>query len=57
MIPGVVAMHVEMLDAVYKESKRLPPIQKVGIVGYTFDFIIIILFDKHAHRPRNICSH
>ncbi|KAG7155690.1 Myotubularin-related protein 13-like, partial [Homarus americanus] len=28
MIPGVVAMHVEMLDAVYKESKRLPPIQK-----------------------------
>ncbi|XP_069951070.1 myotubularin-related protein 13 isoform X4 [Cherax quadricarinatus] len=31
MIPGVVAMHVEMLDAVYKESKRLPPIQKSTI--------------------------
>ncbi|KAK3881737.1 hypothetical protein Pcinc_013820 [Petrolisthes cinctipes] len=32
MIPGVVAMHVEMLDAVYKESKRLPPIQKPKIL-------------------------
>ena len=32
MIPGVVAMHVETLDAVYKESKRLPPIQKVCVV-------------------------
>ncbi|XP_045127186.1 myotubularin-related protein 13-like isoform X7 [Portunus trituberculatus] len=31
MIPGVVAMHVETLDAVYKESKRLPPIQKSTI--------------------------
>lgn len=29
MIPGVVHMHIETLDAVYKESKRLPPIQKV----------------------------
>ncbi|XP_076069162.1 SET domain binding factor isoform X2 [Oratosquilla oratoria] len=32
MIPGVVAMHVEMLDSVYKESKRLPPIQKPKIL-------------------------
>ncbi|XP_045127188.1 myotubularin-related protein 13-like isoform X9 [Portunus trituberculatus] len=32
MIPGVVAMHVETLDAVYKESKRLPPIQKPKIL-------------------------
>ncbi|XP_066963738.1 myotubularin-related protein 13 [Macrobrachium rosenbergii] len=32
MIPGVVAMHVEMLDAVHKESKRLPPIQKPKIL-------------------------
>ena len=30
MIPGVVHMHIETLDAVLRESKRLPPIQKVG---------------------------
>lgn len=29
MIPGVVAMHIETLEAVHQESKRLPPIQKV----------------------------
>ena len=29
MIPGVVAMHIETLEAVHRESKRLPPIQKV----------------------------
>lgn len=26
---GVVAMHIETLEAVSRESKRLPPIQKV----------------------------
>lgn len=31
MVPGVVHMHVEALDAVHRESKRLPPIQKVGV--------------------------
>lgn len=41
MIPGVVAMHVETLDAVYKESKRLPPIQKVGPV-----VLVLPLFTK-----------
>lgn len=34
MIPGVVHMHIETLDAVYKESKRLPPIQKVNKIKY-----------------------
>jgi len=29
MIPEVVDMHVETLEAVRKESKRLPPVQKV----------------------------
>ena len=29
MIPGVVAMHIETLEGVHNESKRLPPIQKV----------------------------
>ena len=29
MIPGVVAMHIETLEAVHREAKRLPPIQKV----------------------------
>ena len=29
MIPGVVAMHIETLEGVFSESKRLPPIQKV----------------------------
>lgn len=32
MIPGVVAMHIETLDMVYKESKRLPPTQKHKIM-------------------------
>lgn len=32
MIPGVVAMHIETLDMVHKESKRLPPTQKHKIV-------------------------
>lgn len=31
MVPGVVHMHVEALDAVHRESKRLPPIQKVSL--------------------------
>jgi hypothetical protein len=30
MIPGLVSMHVEYLDMVHRESKRLPPIQKVS---------------------------
>jgi hypothetical protein len=30
MVPGVVHMHIETLEAVHRESKRLPPIQKVG---------------------------
>uniref|UniRef100_A0AAV2IYG6 SBF1/SBF2 domain-containing protein n=1 Tax=Knipowitschia caucasica TaxID=637954 RepID=A0AAV2IYG6_KNICA len=29
MIPDIVQMHIETLDAVHRESKRLPPIQKV----------------------------
>ena len=33
MIPGVVSMHVESLEAVHKESQRLPPIQKAKILG------------------------
>ncbi|GFR74219.1 myotubularin-related protein 13 [Elysia marginata] len=32
MIPGVVAMHIETLEAVNRESKRLPPIQKPKIL-------------------------
>uniref|UniRef100_A0ABM0M8D4 LOW QUALITY PROTEIN: myotubularin-related protein 13-like n=1 Tax=Saccoglossus kowalevskii TaxID=10224 RepID=A0ABM0M8D4_SACKO len=32
MIPGVVAMHIETLEAVNKESKRLPPIKKPKIL-------------------------
>ncbi|XP_071955924.1 myotubularin-related protein 13-like [Antedon mediterranea] len=32
MIPGIVAMHIEMLEAVYRESKRLPPIKKPKIL-------------------------
>jgi myotubularin-related protein 5/13 len=31
MIPGVVHIHIETLDGVNRESKRLPPIQKVLI--------------------------
>ncbi|XP_053384706.1 myotubularin-related protein 13-like isoform X1 [Mercenaria mercenaria] len=32
MIPGVVAMHIETLEAVHREAKRLPPIQKPKIL-------------------------
>ncbi|XP_059961516.1 myotubularin-related protein 13 isoform X3 [Mesoplodon densirostris] len=32
MIPGIVAMHVETLEAVHRESRRLPPIQKPKIL-------------------------
>lgn len=32
MIPQVVAMQIETLDSVYKESKRLPPVAKPKIV-------------------------
>lgn len=31
MVPGVVHMHIETLEAVYRESKRIPPIQKPKI--------------------------
>lgn len=32
MVPGVVHIHIETLETVYKESKRLPPIQKPKIL-------------------------
>uniref|UniRef100_A0A8C4V8K4 SET binding factor 2 n=1 Tax=Falco tinnunculus TaxID=100819 RepID=A0A8C4V8K4_FALTI len=35
MIPGIVAMHVETLEAVHRESRRLPPIQKPKILRPT----------------------
>ena len=28
MVPGVVAMHLESMESVSREAKRLPPIQK-----------------------------
>lgn len=36
MVPGVVHMHIETLEAVHRESKRLPPIQKVGLLDIPF---------------------
>ncbi|XP_052823707.1 myotubularin-related protein 13 isoform X6 [Octopus bimaculoides] len=35
MIPGVVAMHIETLESIHRESKRLPPIQKPKILEPT----------------------
>uniref|UniRef100_A0A8C5U0X9 SET binding factor 2 n=1 Tax=Malurus cyaneus samueli TaxID=2593467 RepID=A0A8C5U0X9_9PASS len=35
MIPGIVAMHIETLEAVHRESRRLPPIQKPKILQPT----------------------
>ncbi|XP_040266287.1 myotubularin-related protein 13 isoform X2 [Bufo bufo] len=32
MIPGIVAMHIEALEAVHRESRRLPPIKKPKIL-------------------------
>lgn len=33
LIPQIVAMHIETLDSIYKESKRLPPVMKPKIVN------------------------
>ncbi|XP_034019214.1 myotubularin-related protein 5 isoform X3 [Thalassophryne amazonica] len=35
MIPDIVQMHIETLDAVHRESKRLPPIQKPKVLRPT----------------------
>ncbi|XP_061618331.1 myotubularin-related protein 5 isoform X3 [Phyllopteryx taeniolatus] len=35
MIPDIVQMHIETLDAVHRESKRLPPIQKPRLLRPT----------------------
>nr|XP_014348815.1 PREDICTED: myotubularin-related protein 5 [Latimeria chalumnae] len=35
MIPDIVQMHIETLDAVHRESKRLPPIQKPKLLQPT----------------------
>ncbi|TKS91040.1 Myotubularin-related protein 5 SET-binding factor 1 [Collichthys lucidus] len=43
MIPDIVQMHIETLDAVHRESKRLPPIQKV-----TNSYFYIPLDKGHA---------
>ncbi|XP_078537078.1 myotubularin-related protein 13 isoform X1 [Lissotriton helveticus] len=32
MIPGIVAMHIETLEVVHRESRRLPPIKKAKIL-------------------------
>ena len=39
MVPGVVAMHIETLENVFREAKRLPPIQKVRVY-----YQLILLF-------------
>lgn len=41
MIPGVVHIHIETLDGVYRESKRLPPIQKVLTIYFIYIFNIL----------------
>ncbi|XP_073508693.1 myotubularin-related protein 5 isoform X8 [Phyllobates terribilis] len=44
MIPDIVQMHIETLDAVHRESKRLPPIQKPKLLRPTLlvgeDFVM-----------------
>ncbi|XP_069479764.1 myotubularin-related protein 13 isoform X4 [Ambystoma mexicanum] len=35
MIPGIVAMHIETLEVVHRESRRLPPIKKAKILRPT----------------------
>ena len=44
MIPGVVAMHIETLEGVFSESRRLPPIQKV-LTSIRALHVIVIYFD------------
>ncbi|XP_026680864.1 myotubularin-related protein 5-like [Diaphorina citri] len=43
MIPGLVSMHVEYLDMVHRESKRLPPIQKDGLAMDEFGVAAALL--------------
>lgn len=46
LFADIVQMHIETLDAVHRESKRLPPIQKV-----TNSYFYIPLDKGHAEPP------
>lgn len=57
MIPGVVHMHIETLEGVHRESKRLPPIQKVSFMllsAVVWSHVYFINFclcsPKYLHR-------
>jgi hypothetical protein len=43
MVPGLVHMHIETLEAVHRESKRLPPIQKVRHLSICCTTMLIII--------------
>jgi len=45
---GVIAMHLETLDAVHQESKRLPPIPKVFRRCF---ILILLLWDTDVGEP------
>ena len=52
-ISGVVAMHIETLEAVQREAKRLPPIQKVCL-SFIFTFSWPCLTWKYVDIFQNI---
>ena len=57
MVPGVVHMHIETLEAVHRESKRLPPIQKViyiYILQYSLHISKKIDLSQNSMKPHQI---
>lgn len=55
MVPGVVHMHIETLEAVYKESKRLPPVPKVTNLSILF-FLTSHILIFHLFSAKDIDS-
>lgn len=56
MVPGVVAMHIETLEAVSKESKRLPSTKKVRQPAeLKLDMMRVACY--RTSLPLRICCH
>lgn len=50
----IVQMHIETLDAVHRESKRLPPIQKVGTWPAAVEGKVLVLYGA-IKSPSTVC--
>lgn len=45
-------MHIETLEAVHRESKRLPPIQKVGLFAVSIFLCSLIVIVSRLLQPK-----